>query len=226
MPVKENIKWFKDQFKTKIEEVTAGTPFGINLLTAIAVQETGYLWGNLRRTLSTDEVLKLCVGDTIDAPGRGAFPKNKAELLTRPRGGEMFTIARAALESIARHNADYRRVAAASPNKFCRGYGIFQYDLQFFKTNPSFFLEKRWYNFKDCLQVFVQDELKGTLRALYGAGKTTLTDRESVFLAIAYNTGAGRVRLSGDFKQGHKDSGGKYYGEYIQQYLQLSKETV
>ncbi|MGC2237661.1 MAG: hypothetical protein WA584_15975 [Pyrinomonadaceae bacterium] len=226
MPDKENIRWFKTQFKTKIEQITRGTPFSVDLLTAIALQETGYLWGVLRNTLSTEEVLKRCVGDTIDAPGRDAFPTTKAKLLPEPRGAEMFAIARAALESIAPYNADYRR-AATNPNKFCHGFGIFQYDLQFFKNNPAFFLEKRWYNFDECLNLFVKDELKSALRGLFGSGKTTLTDRESVFVAIAYNTGARKVRLDGDFKQGHKEKGdsGKYYGEYIWEYLQLSKAT-
>ena len=51
--------------------------------------------------------------------------------------------------------------------------------------------------------------------------KKTLTHNESVYLAIAYNKG--NVKLSGSFKQGHKNSSGKYYGELIDQFLKLAE---
>lgn len=217
----ENAKWFKAQFKTKIENIIQGTPFSVNMLTAIAMQETGYLWGPLRKILPVEEVLKLCVGDTIDAPGRDAFPQKKADLLAHPKGAQMFTIAREALEAIAQHNADYRAVAV-KPNKFCHGFGIFQYDLQFFKPNPQFFLEKRWHDFDACLSVFVRDELKAALKRAYGNNKTSLTDKERVYVAIAYNKGS--VNVNGSFKQGHKDNG-KFYGENIAEFLEIAKQA-
>src|SRR5580765_1378307 len=92
--------WFKGQFATRIQAGVAGTPFSVDMLTAIAVQETFEIWGNLYKTLSVDEILKLCVGDTLDAPKRSAFPTNKAALLAAPNGAAMFAIAREALESL------------------------------------------------------------------------------------------------------------------------------
>src|SRR3990167_665450 len=93
------IKWFKNQFGTAIKAGTQATPFSPDMLTAIAMHETYYIWGKLYQTLPVADVLKLCVGDTLDSPNRSAFPKTKAELLSVPNGDRMFGIARDALES-------------------------------------------------------------------------------------------------------------------------------
>ena len=143
----EAAAWFKAQFQKDIEAKIAGTPFSLDLLTAIALQETGYLWRSMVKAgLSRDQILLRCVGDTIDgngSKGRSAFPINKAQLLDAPRGEEMFKVARAALESIAAYNSSYAK-QAENKDKFCRGFGLFQYDLQFFKEDPDYFLERRW----------------------------------------------------------------------------------
>lgn len=139
MPTRDAIRWFKGHFETKITAAVSGTPFTNDLITAIACQETGYLWNTLRRYMPVERVLELCVGDTIDfippSKGRKAFPKNKDELLEYPQGDEMFDIGRKFLLDMAQYVADYRG-AAGNPVKFCRGYGIFQYDLQHFRTDP------------------------------------------------------------------------------------------
>jgi hypothetical protein len=216
------IGWFKQQFRDQIHPAISGTPFSLDLLVAIAMQETYYIWGNVYSTRALDEVLKLCTGDTLDAPNRSAFPKNKAELLAREKGDEMFEIAREALEAVANFVPSFKRVADSSPNKFCRGYGIFQLDLQFFKDNPDYFLQKKWYSFDECLAQCV-NELKAAMRRAYSSSKTALTDEEKVYVAIAYNRGS--VDFSKKFKQGFRDDSGKYYGEYIWEYLQLAKSV-
>jgi Bacterial SH3 domain len=216
------ISWFKAQFRSAIKDEILGTPFSLDMLTAIALQETYYVWGNIYQDLSVEEVLKVCVGDTLDAPNRSAFPKNKAALLSVENGDEMFEIARDALASVANHIPAYRSVFQGSPNKFCHGFGIFQYDIQFFRTDTNFFLQKRWYMFDNCLKHCVK-ELKAALRRAYGADKSTLSDEEKVYVAIAYNKGS--VNTSGGFKQGYRDDSGKFYGEYIWEYLQLSKSV-
>jgi len=212
------IGWFNEEFRSKIEAALIGTPFSLDMLTAIALQETYYIWGSLYDKLSVDEVLKLCVGDTLDTPKRSAFPKNKAALISVGKGDEMFKIAREALVDLGVHVSDYKRVANSFPNKFCHGFGIFQLDLQFFKADPDYFLQKKWHSFDECLSKCL-NELKASLKRTYGSGKTTLTDEEKVYVAIAYNRGS--VDFSRKFKQGFKDSSGKYYGEYIWEYLQL-----
>ncbi|OLE54294.1 MAG: peptide-binding protein [Cyanobacteria bacterium 13_1_40CM_2_61_4] len=218
----EAIGWFKGQFRTAIQASIQDTPFSVDLLTAIAMQETYYIWGDFYQRLPVAEVLKLCVGDTLDTPNRIAFPKNKSELLQEPKGDQMFALAREALESLGPYSSRYHEVATFNPNKFCHGFGIFQYDIQFFKTNPDYFLEKRWCDFDACLAVCVQ-ELKAALRRTYSSGKITLTDEEMVYVAIAYNRGS--VNFPRGFKQGYRDESGKYYGEHIWEYLQLAKSV-
>src|SRR5439155_12016130 len=96
MPNADDILWFKQQFHREIEAAVQGTPFSLNMLTAVACQETGYIWQVLRKQQpSLGRILELCVGDTIDASGgRNAFPKTKADLVAKPNGQQMFAIAR------------------------------------------------------------------------------------------------------------------------------------
>ena len=222
MSIKDDIIWFKDQFQSDILAAIDDTPFRLELLVAIALQETGYLWRNIYKKESIAKTLELCVGDTIGSPRRTAFPVDRAALEAKPKGKEMFQIARQALESIAPYNNSFKN-EARNPDKFCHGFGIFQYDLQFFLVNPDHFLEKRWYDFDQCLALCV-DELKAKLISTYGRSKTSLTDKEMVYVAIAYNKGS--VDLSRDIKQGFKDGSGKYYGEYIWEYIQLAKNNA
>lgn len=216
------IAWFKKTFGIVVTNKIKNTPFDLNLVTAIAMQETYYIWGNIYKTLSVDELLKVCVGDTLDAPNRSAFPKNKAALVAVPNGQKMFDIARAALEAVGKYNAAYEEVAHMNSRKFCHGYGIVQYDLQFFKTDPDWFLEKKWFDFNNCLDKAVT-ELTAALTRTYGSHKTSLTHDEMVYVAIAYNKGS--ANLHKDFKQGYKDDSGKFYGEHIDEYLKLATAT-
>jgi hypothetical protein len=155
--ITDAMTWFKHQFAGEITTAIEGTPFTVDFITAIAMQETYSIWGNLYQKLPVAEVLALCAGDTLDSPNRKAFPKKKADLIAVKNGKAMFAIARQALEDIGEHIAAYRDVAAMNPNKFCHGFGIFQYDLQHFPTNPSFFLERRWTSFDACLDLCVAE---------------------------------------------------------------------
>jgi hypothetical protein len=220
MTAREAIAWFKSSFRKPIEAATGDTPFTLDMLAAVAYQETGYLWAPLIGRLSVAELLKVCVGDTIDAPGRSAFPTTKAQLLSVMNGREMFEIAREALEAIGRYDRGYQKIAAANPNKFCHGFGIFQYDLQFFRTDPEFFLGRKWYEFSACLTIFL-GELRAAMKRAFGPSKGELTDQERVFVAIAYNRGS--VNLAKGFKQGHQDEDGRFYGENVLEYLRIAQ---
>lgn len=227
MPNAQDILWFKQQFRIEIEAAVQGTPFTLDMLAAIACQETGHIWSTLRKTdLSLDRILELCVGDTIDAKpgggGRRAFPKNKAELVARPNGQEMFDIARQALLDMAQFIPGFKG-AASTPNKFCHGFGIFQFDLQFFKTEPEYFLQKRYAVFADSLAKCI-GELRNAQQRANLQGKTKLTDFEMAAVAIAYNTG--RFVPSKGLKQGFKDSAGKFYGENFFEFLRLAHTVV
>ena len=220
MPNTNDMLWFKQNFHDKVEAAIQGTPFSLDMLTALACQETGEVWPTLRKLpLSVDQILELCVGDTLDSSGgRGAFPKTKADLVAHPNGDQMFAIARQALVNMAQYINAYKP-AAANPNKFCHGFGIFQYDLQFFTVEPDYFLQKRYAKFDASLQKAI-GELRNALKKLGFGNKTTLTDKEMAYVSIAYNTGG--FKPAKGLKQGYFN-GSKYYGEQIYDYLLLSK---
>jgi hypothetical protein len=220
MPKADDILWFKQQFQSSIEAGIQDSLFNVDMLTAIACQETGFIWQVLRkRQFSVGRILELCVGDTIDASGgRRAFPRTKAELLAKPRGAEMFAIARQALVEMAQHINGYS-AAVANSDKFCHGFGIFQYDLQFFTVEPDYFLQKRYADFDASLEKCV-GELRNAQRRIGMQNRTSLSDLEMASVAIAYNTGS--FNPNKGLKQGHFN-GTKFYGEEFFDFLRVSK---
>ncbi len=223
MPTTEDMRWFKQNFQARIQPALQGTAFTLDLLTALACQETGEVWPILRKqSLSIERILELCVGDTLDSDrGRRAFPKTKAELVAHPQGQEMFTLARQALVDMSQFVQSYRG-AASRASKFCHGFGIFQFDLQFFKNEPDYFLQKRYADFDACLQKAI-GELTHAKNGIGFKNKTSLTDLEQAFVAIAYNIGTGNFRASRGLKQGFRPPGGKFYGEQIFDFIRLAK---
>ena len=223
MPNKDAFLFFKETFQEQIQAAIAGTPFTIDLIAAIAAQETGHIWGGrLRDRLSLAELLEICVGDTLDADrGRDAFPRTKADLVAASQGQRMFEIAHQALVDMAEHVPGFEAVAKR-PNKFCHGYGIFQYDLQFFRDDPGFFLDRQWRDFGACLQKLIE-ELKAAMARMGFAHRETLSDLERVHVAIAYN--AGSFKPAKGLMQGHFD-GEKFYGQNIFEFQRLSQTVA
>ena len=223
MASREDIRWFKENFTSDMEKRLQETVFDADMLTALACQETGSLWSVMRRkALGRDEIVARCCGDTLDADrGRRAFPRTRAELLAAPNGRKMFDIARAALLEIARYVPGYG-FAHTNGNKFCHGFGVFQYDLQFFKVDPAYFLERKYEKFDNTLAKAIH-ELNACLGKAGLQGRTSITDREFASVAIAYNTG--RYDPARGLKQGYR-SNGKYYGEMIADYLKTSRSVV
>ena len=216
----EGMGWFKKNFGAAATAALNGTPYDLDFLTAIAVQETFEVWGGLFKTMPPAQVLEVCVGDTLDAPNRSAFPTTKADLLRAPNGPAIFQVARQALEQMATYVHSYQP-AARNPDKFCHGFGIFQFDIQFCTKFPDFFLNKQYRDIGACLTRAIQELDEAKTRA-YGTGKTRLTDSEMVYVAIAYNQG--HVNTHGSFQQGFFDHGsGKFYGELIADYLALAR---
>ncbi|HEY7186087.1 MAG TPA: hypothetical protein VH436_06035 [Vicinamibacterales bacterium] len=219
MPNRDAFQWFKSTFHSQIEPALTGTPFSLDLLTAIAAQETGHIWGSLHSTLDVDTLLEICVGDTLDADkGRKAFPKTRDDLIAANRGEDMFRIAHDALVAMAVHVPSFAGVAKR-PAKFCHGYGIFQYDLQFFKDDPDYFLNREWRLFERSLDKAIE-ELTSAMSRMDIAGQDTLSDLEQVHVAIAYNSGS--FKPAKGLKQGFFD-GEKFYGEMIFDFLRLSQ---
>jgi hypothetical protein len=221
MATSADILWFKTHFGAEIAQAVQGTVFDVDMLTAIACQETGSLWGQMRHEpgLTPTQIAALCCGDTLDADkGRSAFPRTKEALLAADRGAEMFAIARQALLAMAEHVPGFG-FAKTNQRKFAHGYGVFQYDLQFFKTNPDYFLNKDYEIFGKSLARAL-GELKNGLKTMKLQNQASITDADFCKVAICYNTG-GFVASRG-LKQGHEDHG-KFYGEFIRDFLALAR---
>jgi hypothetical protein len=222
MPNLDDLLWFKSTFTDEVNSSIANTPFSLDFIAALASQETGDVWPLLRKTLTRSEILALCVGDTLDADkGRSAFPKTKADLIAVSQGDMMFTIAHQALVDLGKYVPTFTAVAK-KPDKFCHGYGIFQVDLQFLKTDPEFFLEKQWTDFGVCLDRCLK-ELHAAMSRVGFAGRSTLSDLEQVYVAIAYN--AGRFKPEKGLKQGYFD-GKQFYGEKVFDLLRLAQTAA
>ena len=221
MPTSADIQWFKDQYQPSIEAAIAGTPLSVDFVVALACKETGNIWPLLRRAgLPSAEVEANCVGDTLDEDrGRRAFPKNKAELLRAPRGGEMFAIGRQALQGMARFIPSYAG-AAAMPNKFCHGYGIFQRDLQFFLKEPEFFLDRTWATFQGSLDHAMAELHLALIQLDLQDRPAPLADLDLAHVGIVYNTG--RFRPEKGLKQGFKGpQETQFYGERLFDLIRL-----
>jgi hypothetical protein len=220
-----DIRWFKEHFHAEIEAKVAGTVFDLDMLTAIACQETGEIWPVLRQEsgLSVAQIVALCVGDTLDR-GR-TFPRNKRDLISAPDGQKMFDIARKALVDMAVHIRSYQG-AAAHPDKFVKGFGIWQFDLQFFKagdkeSDPEFFLDKKYEQVAGTLDKAII-ELREALKKTPFANKPSLSDVEMASVAIAYNTGS--FKPSRGLNQGFQAPGDpRTYGEHVFDFIRLSK---
>ena len=222
MKITDAIKWFKDTFAPELQTVTVNTPFDPDLLCAIAYQETGFIWSNLIGKIPVSEIPFLCVGDTIDAPNRKAFPINKQALFNVKDGDVMFDIARDCLINMAQFIKGYS-AAVNNRNKFVHGFGIFQYDLQHFKNNPEYFLQKKWADPKNSFLLCIKELFEAKARQGWKS-KLTLTDNEKIFVAIAYNRG--KADLSRGFKQGHQSADGRFYGENIFDYFSIAKSVT
>jgi hypothetical protein len=204
----------------------AGTPFEADHLVTIACQETGYIWSQLRKKagMTPAKIAALCVGDTLDADrGRRAFPRTAADLKAAQDGENMFQIARKAILDLADNVPGFNFVRS-NTDKFAHGYGIWQYDLQFYKKDAAYFLSRGYEDPERAAKKAVGELLASMKRA--GAKVDTngkLPDGEFVKTAIAYNRG--RYDPSKGLKQGHKNDEGRFYGECIDEFLRLIRSV-
>lgn len=191
-------RWLMTHFGDKLRAAGAGTAFGPEILCAIACQETAYFWIPLLEKLEKkaeyqnnpgelrDLIIARCVldasGDHPDSP-RTAFPKNTEAF--RKAMGDVFT------NMLIKEANDSRALRGFGPKAWVyKGYGIFQYDLQFVKEDQAFFQERQWYDFGACLARCV-GELKRkaasfpndkweAVRAYNGAGPRARQYRDNV----------------------------------------------
>lgn len=149
------VHWMKKNYQHDMKQAVAGTAFSINHICGIGCQETAFLWLGWIDKLSPGEVLGRCIGDASgDFPGtvRNVFPRNTGAFEAKYD---------AAFSQMLIDEANKtRKLRGMSPRSWIyKGYGIYQYDLQSVTRDESFFRDKKWYHYSECL-AHVMKELK------------------------------------------------------------------
>ena len=81
-------------------------------------------------------------------------------------------------------------------------------------------MQKEWSDIATCIGKVVV-ELRQAMQRQGWANKSTLTDTEKVYVAIAYNCGRANPALG--FKQGHRSDDGRFYGENVFEFLRIAQ---
>ena len=140
------IQWLDGCFGEEVNKAVK-SPFTASDLYGIVCQETAYFWLQFLGRLTPKDIVARCVLDgsgDVAGTSRSAFPKNTAEF--RSKYGNEFT------ETLIKEGNKTRLLRGLRPwSKIYKGYGIFQYDLQFVKMDEYFFRERQWYVFNACL---------------------------------------------------------------------------
>jgi len=167
--------WMVSNFRPQLVDAVRSTHFTPPLLCAIACREAGMYWLPLTPNRSAAEILGLCVYDAsgdVAGTSRSAFPTNTEEF--RLAYGETFT-------SMLVDEANKARAARGlrPASIVYKGYGIFQYDLQFVRSDEIFFKSKQWYSFTECVNRAVRElkrkfeatgDIQQAVRAYNGSG--------------------------------------------------------
>lgn len=178
--------WLKGCFGKEIREEIF-EPFTIDHICAIACQETAYVWVNWINRYTPSEILAGCVfdatGDTPETIGdRSAFPKNTAAFIAK--------FGREFADMLVVEGNKSREMRGFKPwGKLYKGYGIFQYDLQFVIEDEEFFRLKKWHNIRECMNRCVkelrrtfsaQGDIPEAIRAYNGSGVKARQYRDNV----------------------------------------------
>jgi hypothetical protein len=190
------VTWMKSNFKNEIAVAVNNTPFSIDHICGIACQETAYFWLSFINKKSPAEILARCV---LDASGdfpdtvRTAFPKNTAAFkLKYPDAFTNMLISEANIT---------RKMRGFGPQQWVyKGYGIFQYDLQYVIKDRAFFEERQWYTFSNCLAKVMmelttkwaiyksqENALWKTIKAYNGSGPNATNYANNVIQYTAYS---------------------------------------
>lgn len=151
--------WLLSHFHINIEQAIEGTDFTVNLICAIACQETAQRWLLWIDKYDPETILQRCVFDASgDFPNtsRSAFPKNAADF--HNKYGDEFTDMLISEGNKMRAMPQPGDANGYNPSHFLyKGYGIFQYDLQAVLTDELFFRNKLWYNIDECCKRCIQE---------------------------------------------------------------------
>ena len=168
-------QWLWSNFLGEMRAAVQGTPFSVEHLCAVACQETAYFWVSLIDRLPAQTILERCVLDACgDFPDttRRAFPSNTAAF--RRRYGDDFT------NMLIDEANKTRALRKYKPREWVyKGYGLFQYDLQYVVKDEAFFRNREWHRFDACLSRAIREltekyrqtgDVWRAIRAYNGAG--------------------------------------------------------
>lgn len=191
----EAARWLKQNFGPQLLAAVNGTPFSLNHICGIACQETAYVWQERINDLSPDQILSICVLDGSgdfkpDENPRSAFPRNTAAF--RAKYGDAFT------QVLIDAGNEARKLRGMGPVDWIyKGYGIFQYDLQFVIKDEEFFRNQLWLDFGECLKRLMKEltrtweqygDFFSAIRAYNGSGRRAEIYAQNV---LAYTGFAG-----------------------------------
>lgn len=191
----QTANWLNTHFGKRCEAAVENTPFTKELLYAIACKESAYKWMHWIDNYDANTILGRCV---FDASGEPEFPDKPRNVSPRNRD-----------EFKAHFGVDLLNMLVEEGNKqrimpqpdaphgyhpapyLYKGYGIFQYDLQFILTgDANFFTQKLWYNIDDCIDRVMKElndkwkkypnNLFETIRAYNGRGDNAINYANSV----------------------------------------------
>jgi hypothetical protein len=136
--VRPATRWLLSNFGDIFRSKLTGTPISLALLCAVACQESAYTWFDRAifvKGRSPAEMMRLLVLDNVQP--RQAFPVNTAAFL---EATQYVDIAPGLIKI-----SDESRIARGylPTGNLLYGYGLFQYDLQNIKTDPSFWRERQ-----------------------------------------------------------------------------------
>lgn len=168
--------WMVQNFGAEIDAAIAGSVIDRNLVCAIAGKETANVWLAWINRIPPAQVLERCVFDASgDAPdtSRGAFPRNTQAF--RDSVGDSLT------DMLIAEANETRQLRNLSPARWVyKGYGILQYDLQHYQTDPDFFAKKQWASMAVCMDRFMREmntklaaakgDLRDAVRRYNGSG--------------------------------------------------------
>lgn len=200
--------WLLDHYGPVLQRAFQGTPVPLDLACAFACQESAYTWFTNKKFVagrSPDEMMQLLALDNVSP--RCAYPRDTDEFKNDKRTADLAPILIAICDQS-------RQARGYSPTgKLLYGYGLFQYDLQNYKSDPGFWRDKvvgsskpgLWPDVAVCADRLVREfkekatahpnDLKAAVAAYNGSGENA---REYAEIVMGYrDLAAAEIRARG-----------------------------
>lgn len=176
--------WIETHFGDKISEAVKGTPFNQNNIISIALQESAQDWLPWINEHTPEVILSCIISDPSgDQQGtvRHVWPQNLS----------VFKVKYPYLAAMLIEEGNRFRAMKGWTSRvwLYKAYGIFQYDIQAIDQDKSFFAEKQWYSFDECLKRLMLElnmkyhivgDVWGSIKRYNGAGAAAVEYMQNV----------------------------------------------